>query len=231
MENTDSELHNAAWYSLRAEYLAEFMLPERYDTMKRVAGERTRYMTILAENTFHPQNVSALIRTCEAFGVQDIYTGESLCYFNPNTNIVRGSDKWVDIHRYRQTDTSIAALRSKGYRIVATTPHRMSVTPDTFDIEAGRFCIVFGTEKEGISDEVTAVADEFMMIPMYGFVESLNVSASAAIVLNRLSTRLRESDCDWNLTTAEQWQLLYRWGQQSVGDAEAILEKRFGEDR
>ena len=218
------------WYDERVEYLAEFMLPERYATMRRVVADRTRYMTVCAENTFHPQNASALVRHCEAFGVQELHAIEFLCGFQANTHIVRGTDKWVDIMRYENTPQAVEHLKREGYRIVAATPHTNDLTPDSFDISKGRFCLVFGTEKQGISPEIMAVADEFVKIPMYGFVESLNVSACAAILIQGLVEKLHRSDVEWQLSDEEQSELLYRWMRESIKDDEGILRKQFGSD-
>ena len=218
------------WYDERVEYLAEFMLPERYATMRRVVADRTRYMTVCAENTFHPQNASALVRHCEAFGVQELHAIEFLCGFQANTHIVRGTDKWVDIRRYENTPQAVEHLKREGYRIVAATPHTNDLTPDSFDIAKGRFCLVFGTEKQGISPDIMAVADEFVKIPMYGFVESLNVSACAAILIQGLVEKLHRSDVEWQLSDEEQSELLYRWMRESIKDDEGILRKRFGSD-
>ncbi|MBQ8271707.1 MAG: RNA methyltransferase [Tidjanibacter sp.] len=218
------------WYDQRIEYLAEFMLPERFATMSRVVADRTRYMTVCAENTFHPQNASALVRHCEAFGVQELHAIEFLCGFQANTHIVRGTDKWVDIMRYGSTSEAVEHLKKEGYRIVAATPHTNDLTPESFDITKGKFCLVFGTEKQGISPEIMAVADEFVKIPMYGFVESLNVSACAAILIQGFVDKLHRSEVDWHLSPEEQSELLYRWMRESVKDDEGILRKRFGED-
>jgi len=209
----------------RIEYLAQFMLPERLATLQRAVANRTKYMTLLAENMFHPQNASALVRHCEAFGVQNLHTVQTLCKFNPNVDIVRGTDKWIDIHRHNSTAEALAALKSEGYRIIATTPHRESCTPESFDIKKGKFAIVMGTEKTGISDEVMAAADEFMRIPMCGMVESLNVSACAAIIVYMLSERMRHEVEGWQLTEQEQTRTLYKWLVQTVKDAEPLLKR------
>ncbi len=209
----------------RIEYLAQFMLPERLATLQRAVANRTKYMTLLAENMFHPQNASALVRHCEAFGVQNLHTVQTLCKFNPNVDIVRGTDKWIDIHRHNSTAEALAALKSEGYRIIATTPHRESCTPESFDVTKGKFAIVMGTEKTGISDEVMAAADEFMRIPMCGMVESLNVSACAAIIVYMLSERMRHEVEGWQLTEQEQTRTLYKWLVQTVKDAEPLLKR------
>ena len=209
----------------RTNYLAEFILPERFATLERAAQHRTNSMPLLAENMFHPQNASALVRHCEAFGVQNIHTVETLCRFNPNLNIVRGTDKWVDIHRHASTADALRALKGAGYRIIATSPHRESCTPETFDVARGKFAIVMGTEKTGISDEVFEAADEFLKIPMCGMVESLNVSACAAIIVYMLSERMRHEVQGWQLSDEERTRLLYRWMADSVRDADALLER------
>lgn len=229
-ENSAAAAHDAAWYDERIGYLAGFLTEERAGVLARTLDMRTRYMTILTENTFHPQNASALVRHCEAFGVQDLHTVETLCRFNPNVNIVRGTDKWIDITRHESTAEAVASLRGAGYRIVATTPHRESCTPETFDVERGPFCLVFGTEHAGVSDEIVASADEFLRIPMCGMVESLNVSASAAILIYMLSQRMRLSGVDWTLPGQARREILLRWTLASVRDGRRIMERRFGKE-
>lgn len=224
MKNTENR-ESLEWYNLRNEYLSGFMTDERAAVLSNTLANRTNYMTICMENTFHPQNASALVRNCEAFGIQDIHTVETLCKFRPNVDIVKGTDKWIDITRHKTTTELIASLKSDGYRIVATTPHNQDTTPETFDVTQGRFALVFGTEHAGISDEIIASADEFIKIPMCGFVESLNVSASAAILLYMLSQRLR-NDVDpqlWQLQEHDRAEILFRWLCSSIKDSKGIL--------
>ena len=234
MTNTGNSLrrryggHTPEWYDERTDYMSGFLTGERIQTLRRTLAMRTRYMTILTENTFHPQNASALVRHCEAFGVQDLHTVETMCRFDPSVNIVRGTDKWIDIIRHDSTEEAIASLKASGYRIVATTPHRESCTPETFDVEKGRFCLVFGTEHAGVSPQIISAADEFLRIPMCGMVESLNVSASAAILIYMLSQRMRLSDVAWRLSEAECSEVMFRWVTSSVRDARRILDRRFG---
>ena len=223
--------NSRSWYEERIAYLREFMTEERRETLERVLRMRTRYMTILTENTFHPQNASALVRHCEAFGVQDLHTVETRCKFNPNLNIVRGTDKWIELVRHESTTEALRSLKAKGYRIVATTPHRESCTPETFDVTKGKFVLVFGTEHAGISEEVMQEADEFLRIPMCGMVESLNVSASAAILIYQLSERMRQQvpQAEWQLPDEAYLETLYRWSFSSVRDAAGVLGRRFPE--
>ncbi len=218
------------WLEERIAYLAEFMTEERYDTLVTTLSKRTHNMTILTENTFHPQNASALMRHCEAFGLQNLHAVETLCPFTTHRDIVRGTDKWVDIKRHASTTDAIKHLKAEGYRIVATTPHMEDCTPETFDVTKGKFALVFGTEHAGISDEIIECADEFLKIPMCGMVESLNVSASAAILIDMLSERMRLTTEGWQIDDMEQKRILYRWMQSSVKDSQRVLKRRFGEE-
>ena len=220
-----TEEHSEEWLRERLEYMTQFITEERREVLRRTVSKRTHYMRILTENMFHPQNASAIMRHCEAFGIQQIHTVEDRCKFDPSVNIVRGTQKWVDVEHHENTREALAALKAEGYRIVATTPHRCSATPESFDVTKGKFALVFGTEHAGISDEVIEAADDFLMIPMCGMVESLNVSASAAILIYMLSERIRQSVEGWQLSDAEQLKLLTRWTITSVRDFEGILHK------
>ena len=220
-----TEEHSEEWFRERLDYMTRFITDERREVLQRTVAQRTHYMRILTENMFHPQNASAIMRHCEAFGIQQIHTVEDRCKFDPSVNIVRGTQKWVDVEHHETTTEALQALKSEGYRIVATTPHRCSATPESFDVTKGKFALVFGTEHAGISDEVIEAADDFLMIPMCGMVESLNVSASAAILIYMLSERIRQSVEGWQLTDAEQLKLLTRWTMSSVRDYEGILRR------
>lgn len=236
MKNTVSRwveaqgVHPAEWYAGRTEYMRGFMTEERAATLERVLADRTRYITVCMENTFHPQNASALVRNCEAFGLQDIHTIDETCTFSPNVNIVLGTDKWVDIRRHASTAAALSSLKKAGYRIAATVPNRGGGAPDSFDVAAGPFALVFGTEHAGISGEVVSAADEFVSIPMCGFVESLNVSASAAILIHSFASRMRTSDAEWRLPENERAELRFRWMMYSVKDSVRILNKKFPDE-
>ena len=220
-----TEHRSDAWLRERLDYMTQFLTEERRQTLLRTVAQRTHYMRILTENMFHPQNASAIMRHCEAFGIQQIHTVEDRCKFDPSVNIVRGTQKWVDVEHHDTTREALATLKAEGYRIVATTPHRCSVTPESFDVTKGKFALVFGTEHAGISEEVIEAADDFLMIPMCGMVESLNVSASAAILIYMLSERIRQSVTGWQLSESEQLKLLTRWTLSSIRDFEGIMRR------
>ena len=226
MTNTENNL-SLEELRERIDYLSSFLLESRIDTLTKALDMRTEYITVMTENMFHAQNASAIVRHCEAFGVQNIHTVEELCPFLPTLNIALGTDKWIDINHHDTTADAVKALRADGYRIIATTPHHKSCTPETFDVKKGKFALVFGTEKTGVSDEILAEADEFLQIPMCGMVDSLNVSASAAILIYMLSQRMRLECDDWHLSEEKRTRTLYDWYRYAVKDSEALLERKF----
>ena len=226
MTNTENNL-SLEELQERIEYLSSFLLESRIDTLTRALDMRTEYITVMTENMFHAQNASAIVRHCEAFGVQNIHTVEELCPFLPTLNIALGTERWIDINRHATTADAVKALREQGYRIIATTPHHRSCTPETFDVKKGKFALVFGTEKTGVSEDILKEADEYLQIPMCGMVDSLNVSASAAILIYMLSQRMRLECDDWHLSDEKRTRTLYEWYRYAVRDSEALLERKY----
>lgn len=213
------------------DFLSELMLPECFEVISSVVRNRTNYITICLENIFHSQNASALIRSSEALGIQNIHVIEDKCHFRPNVDIVKGSDKWLDIHRHNEDEASeklIKKLKSDGYRIVATSPHVNGLTADEYDLTKGKTAIFLGTEKQGVSKTVMESADDFIRVDMHGFVESLNVSVCGAIILSSLTSQLHKNKTiNWQLSPDEQLVMLNRWMKLSVRDAEKILKNRY----
>jgi tRNA (guanosine-2'-O-)-methyltransferase len=195
--------------------LAELVSPERYKRFVDVVEERTRYMTILLEDIYQPQNASAVLRSCECMGIQDVHIVENKNAYQINPDVVMGAYKWLSVNRYNQKEDNTASafqqLKQGGYRIVATSPHKKSVVPETFDLNKGKFVICLGTELTGLSETIMENADEFLYIPMVGFTESLNLSVSAAIMMHALTGRLRKEKINWQLNTDEKQSLLIQW--------------------
>ncbi|MEG2758736.1 MAG: RNA methyltransferase [Rikenellaceae bacterium] len=211
------------------EHLSQFMSDNRLAVLEKVLLERTDYITVCFENIYHAQNASAVLRSCEAFGIQHIHVIEELLPFEPNRAIVRGADKWLDIERHGEKNATvnlINRLKGEGYRIVATSPHSLGVRPEEFDISKGKTAIIIGTEKQGVSQEALDMADEYVTIPMCGFVESLNLSVCTAIVLNALTGKMRHNEnIEWRLKKEDMDRLIYKWTLQSVKDYDRILLK------
>ncbi|MDQ2178848.1 RNA methyltransferase [Marinifilum sp. D714] len=213
------------------QFLEEFATEKRINLINENVGNRTRYITVALENIFQPQNASAVIRSCDCFGIQDLHVIENSNEYTLNPDVVMGSSKWVDLHRYNEKDENtldtINSLKEKGYRIVATTPHTNDVLLPDFDLSKGKSAFFFGTELTGLSDVVMDHADEFVKIPMYGFTESFNISVSAALVLNHLATEVRRTDVKWQLSEQESLELKLEWLKKSVKRGDKLLEEQF----
>ena len=214
------------------DYLSQFLTEERFLLFKRVISNRTRYLTVVLEDIFQTQNASAVLRSCECFGIQDVHVIENRNKFQVNTDVVRGSTNWLDLHIHNKNENNntlcaIEHLRSEGYRIVATTPHDGDVDLENFNLHKGKTAIFFGTERRGISNIVKENADEFLKIPMHGFTESLNISVSVAVIIHYLTLKMRELDLDWRLSTEEYNALLVRWMANNVKGGDLIVKKYF----
>ncbi len=211
-------------------YLSQFATERRFQLMTQIAAQRTRYLTVVLEDIYQPHNASAVLRTCDCLGIQDVHIIEKKNRYTLNPDVELGSAQWLSLTKFNQAETpaleALSALRSRGYRIVATTPHVNDVSPDEFDLLKGPAAIVFGTEMRGITPEILDQADDFIRIPMAGFTESYNISVSAAIILYTLSQKLRKSTIDWKLTSEESDNLLLEWLRKSIKHSDQ-LEKRY----
>lgn len=197
----------------------------------QIAAERTKHITVVMENIYQEHNASAVLRSCDCFGIQELHVIEKDNQYKVQRDIALGAGRWVDMFNYDRGDSPtkdcITKLKQKGYKIIATTPHTNDVTINEFDISQP-FALVFGTERRGISDEIKEMADEFVKIPMYGFTESFNISVSAAITLNVVRERLEKSKLKWKLSEFEQTDLKIKWSRKIL-KAGVELEKLFRE--
>ncbi len=211
------------------EYFKTFITEQRLHKMENILSLRTRYLTVVLENIYQPHNASAVLRSCDGFGVQDVHIIENSNSYRVNPGVSLGTSQWLTMHRYNQEEenskSAIKNLKENGYRIVATTPHRDDQNLETFDLSKGKIALFFGTEMHGLSNTVMENADEYMKIPMYGFVESFNISVSCALSLHNLSHRLRESNRDWMLTPEEKENVMLEWMRNSVKNAGSLEEE------
>lgn len=212
-------------------YLIGFITPERHARMQAVLAKRTRYLTVVLEDLYQAHNASAVLRSCDGFGVQDVHIVEGRNSFRVNEEIALGTAQWLTLHRYkgRQNNSreAVKTLRKQGYRIVATSPRRNDVDLQDFDLSVGKTALFFGTEKEGLSNFLLEEADEYLKIPMDGFVESFNISVSAAIILHHLTLRLRSSEINWRLPKKDTDELLFKWLCSSLKRSEDLIERFF----
>jgi tRNA (guanosine-2'-O-)-methyltransferase len=222
----------------------EFVLKEFYDIITpnkinlfdRIAADRTRHLTIALENIYQEHNASAVLRTCDCFGIQDLHVIEKDNQYQIQRDIALGSGRWVDIHNYSDevgpTEKCIRSLKNQGYQIVATTPHTDAYTVHDLPIDKP-LAFFFGTERKGLSEEMMQAADLHVRIPMYGFTESFNISVSVAVLLQTIRQRLEVSQHTWKLSEAEQIALKIQWCEKILNGGEALSKEfraRFQKD-
>lgn len=208
-------------------YFESYLTDNRKALFKKVLEDRTRHFTVVLEDIFQPHNASAVVRTCDIFGVQDVHAIENKYTNKVSRHVAKGSQKWITSKRYKSdgdnTQICLDALRKEGYQIIATTPHNDSCLLHDFDVTK-KSAFVFGVEAEGVSDYVKENADGFLKIPMVGFTESLNISVAAAIVLQDVTTKLRMSDVAWQLTKEEKEILYFNWVKKTIKNVDKIEE-------
>lgn len=208
-------------------YFEGYLTEKRKSTFKKVLNNRTRHFTVVLEDIYQAHNASAVVRTCDIFGVQDIHAIENKYNNKVSRHVAKGSQKWLNLNRYREdgdnTKKCLEALKNSGYQIIATTPHNDSCYLQDFDVTK-KSAFVFGVEAEGVSDYVKENADGFLKIPMVGFTESLNISVAAAIILQDASTKLRNSSIKWQLTEHEKEILYFDWVKKTIKNVDKIEE-------
>ena len=215
----------------RYEALLPFLSEERIARFERVLDQRTRHLTVVMENVFQSRNASAVMRSCDGFGLQDVHLIEDINPWVPNRGVSKGTNAWLTLHRYRSAADPTAAcldrLRRTGYQIAVTSPHVDGYNVTDLPIDRP-VAVVMGTEWEGVSERMLAEADLHVAIPMHGFAESLNISVAAAVVIHELNRRLRELPRErWSLSEGEKRELRAQWAMASVRNAPGIL-KRLG---
>jgi len=235
MKKIHEEIRLISDPALRGGFLAYLMTFISENKQKKFAVNilnRTRHLTIVLEDIFQPHNASAVLRSCDCFGIQDVHIIENRNRYEVNPDVALGASKWLTLHNYDQeehnTRNCLMQLKQRGYRIVATTPHKMDHTPESLPLDQ-KTALVFGTELEGLSEVAKELADDYVKIPMYGFTESLNISVSAAILLRSLAIRLRTAGIPWQLDPAAREEVLLGWAMSVVRNphlvARAFLNK------
>lgn len=234
--STPSDAQLAAFNALdpqkRIDLIQPFVNDNRVATLRNALARRTRHVTVALENIFHSQNASAVLRSCDCFGIQDVTVIENSNLFNASNGVARGAFKWLTYHKFDTTDFNTPAayefLHSQGYKIVAASPHPgHDVSLYDLDVTKGKIAVVFGAEKVGLTQWAMDNADVRMAIPMYGMTESFNISASAAITMSHLRRQIDErmSPDDYQLSDAEQTEIFSHWLLASIRDANNVLQR------
>ena len=210
-------------------HLLEFISENKRTKFEQIIKNRTRHVTVVLEDLFQPHNASAVLRSCDCFGIQDIHIIENDNQYEVNKDIALGSSKWLNLKKYNEKEfntlEAFNALRSQGYKIVATTPHTNDQVLEDLKLD-DKVALVFGTELGGLTKTAIDNADEYVKIPMYGFTESFNISVSAALCLFNITERLRGSEIDWKLNEEEEIDVMLSWGRQVIKKVD-LIEKEF----
>ena len=209
-------------------FLLEFVSEERKAHFDSIIPQRTKHLTVVLEDIYQSQNASAVLRTCESLGVQDIHIIEDKHEYTLNPKVTIGCAKWLHLHKYTKpeatTKSCLTKLKEKGYQLVATTPHKNDIS--ITDLEVTKpIALMLGTEKNGLTNTALEMADAFVQIPMFGFSESFNISVSAAICIQHIMDKLRKSEVDWQLSSNEQLELELEWCYNTIKRPDLLVEK------
>ncbi|GAB3337408.1 RNA methyltransferase [Marivirga atlantica] len=199
---------------------AEFISDRRKEFIDEVLQNRTEHLTIVVEDLIDPHNINAIFRTGECFGVQHFHIIDNIQKFHIGRGVSKGATKWIDIHRYDQADINnskeaIEKLKLKGYQILATSPDENAVSFKSVDISQPT-ALIFGNERDGISQTVKDEADQLIKIPMFGFTESFNVSVAAGILIQEFTTKIRKEVSDWGLSESQINDYKLQWYKKSM---------------
>ncbi|MFT4782074.1 MAG: tRNA (guanosine-2'-O-)-methyltransferase [Psychroserpens sp.] len=209
-------------------HLETFLTDRRKEKFVKILSQRTKHFTVATEDVYQLHNTSAVMRSCDVFGIQELHIIEEQNSKDIDREIAMGAQKWVDLKRYNSVNDTIKGLKANGYQIVATTPHEKDSVLSEFDVTK-KSCFFFGRETEGLSQEVIDEADCFLKIPMVGFTESLNISVSAAIILHDVTTKLKASDVAWQLSEEEQLEKRIDWCKKTIKSYDQVIERFYEE--
>lgn len=177
------------------------------------AAKRTPLLRLVIQDVHQPHNVSACLRSAEAFGICDVFVVDGGHRFRPST-VARGVSKWLNIHRFSDVETCARALKADGFRLAAAMPMQDSFSLEELDVSTP-LAVVFGNEHDGVHQTWEPYIDVYFTIPMVGLVESLNISVSAAICMHTLTNKMRSLHQDaYFLSPLDQQTLLDHWAQR-----------------
>ncbi len=205
--------------------LSSFLTEARKARFAEVLGQRMHWVTAVTEDLYDPHNISAVLRSCDGFGIQSAHIIEVTNPYRVSPGVAKGAAKWLDIERHTETKSALLDLKKRGYAICCTTPHTNDTTPEDLPLDKP-VALVFGSEGPGISDAARAEADHFVRIPMYGFTESYNISVAAALTLQTVTQRVRSrNDIPWQIPATEHPRILGDWATRTVKDAPGLLNR------
>jgi tRNA (guanosine-2'-O-)-methyltransferase len=221
-------MYDLEYQKALTDYLEGFVSERRQGRLVEVLDERTNHLTVVLEDVYQSHNFSAVLRSADIFGIQNIHFIENRNKYKISEDVSMGSTQWLTLNRYQKFENNtrecITQLKNKGYRIVATSLNERSVTLDQLNVDKP-IALIFGTELTGISEDVQDMADEFVYLPMFGFTESFNISVCAALCMHELSTKIRSQVPDYKLTDAERKEIYLEWLKVSVKKHDLMIKE------
>ncbi len=216
------------------EILRPLLTKERLNRLDQCLSRRTRRITVVLDDLYHRHNMSAVVRSCEAFGVQDIHVIELSNPFSPSRGVALGAEQWITIKKYKSIGDCVEALRRSGYRIMCADPpgraeglQEKACYPIADIPMEAPLALVFGRERDGLHEEIRQLCDARFYIPMLGLTESLNVSVTVGITLHELRSRLEKEVAQdkWGLSGKEKLELLDLWAVRSLKRGKQVLDE------
>ena len=209
------------------DYLQQFLTNERLSKIEHFSKESSDFVLPVMEDVYQFRNAAAIVRSVEACGFHHVVALEEENVFNPNLKVTKGAETWVQVEKMPNNLDSLKEIKSRGYRILAVSPEKNATMLPDYEVKEP-IALVFGTELEGVSDEILDFADETLAIPMFGFTKSFNVSVAAAICMYELKHKLMKSGIDYKLSKEKLLELKIRWAKNSIKSSEQILERFLG---
>ena len=209
------------------DYLQQFLTEERLSKIEHFSKESSDFVLPVMEDVYQFRNAAAIVRSVEACGFHHVVALEEENVFNPNLKVTKGAETWVQVEKMPNNLDSLKEIKSRGYRILAVSPEKNATMLPDYEVKEP-IALVFGTELEGVSDEILDFADETLAIPMFGFTKSFNVSVAAAICMYELKQKLMKSGIEYQLSDQKLLELKIRWAKNSIKSSEQILERFLG---
>lgn len=209
------------------DYLKQFLTDERLSKIEHFSKESSDFVLPVMEDVYQFRNAAAIVRSVEACAFHHVVALEEENVFNPNLKVTKGAETWVQVEKMPNNLDSLKEIKNRGYKILAVSPEKNATMLPDYEMKEP-IALVFGTELEGVSDEVLDFADETLAIPMYGFTKSFNVSVAAAICMYELKQKLMKSGIEYQLSDQKLLELKIRWAKNSIKSSEQILERFLG---
>lgn len=206
------------------DYLKEFLTEERIRKIEHFAPESSDYVLPVLEDVYQFRNAAAVVRSTEACAFHKVVALQEEYSFEPNLRVTKGADTWVEVEKLPRNMESFQKIKNRGYKMVAVSLENNAKFLPEYEITQP-IALVFGTEMEGVSQEILDFADETLAIPMYGFTRSFNVSVAASICLYELKQKLMKSGIDYKLNEEKLLRMKIRWAVNSMRSGDQIFEK------